>query len=768
MNIKTDDNKEVVFKNGYSHTLEQLFSGNRKIIIPDLQRDYTWGDKIHSNDNKRAVLVSDFCDNLVNLFNSSPNQLIPFGMIYAYQSPENHYHLIDGQQRITTLFLLMGMLYKYTKLPKLRERLVSDFELNHDDQEPYLQYSIRESTLYFLSDLVVKFFLIDQNNAKEVKIIKSEPWYFSEYNHDPSIQSMLGALEVIEKLINENKTLDFEDFSEWLINKITFFYFDMENREHGEEMFVVINTTGEPLTITEDLKPLLLGDISCKETREKLSKEWEERETFFWEQRKSGEYTADEGVKDFLTWYVRIKNKTESIDLTKYFKESSKKNELKELHSFFISFQETLELIDKERDLKRLFTEDNKGNYTFTLSCVRGLSTRLNNIFLPFWYFTQKFCDAKLSIKEKFLRKLRKNHFHSEKEFLHRKESYVDWRYVLQIIEKSTNPDDALKFSSTHLESTPNIKIATWYTVEEQIIENLRNRIPEIAKTLDEWEDHPDLMGDLSILLQAYLLEEGDSNIPEVVDAEYDFFELSRIMENYKSVIDPLRTRKVENNALFNIFRLFRIFSGIKQIGHIRNTNWWDIRGVIFSDSNKDHLRLEKNDFLHVIKATQPFEFCIKYVVQHIKKEDFMPNSFFHPEARWFIPEKFIKIWLTLKVFAAIKDGNLLLESDDHGTGIAAYTDKLKNQIINDQNHTDFTLENSLCGFAKVRSKAGVGYIEYTQEKENWCKSYSIYTPFAEVPFIGGTRNRQAANGDIALLAANKKSIDEVIEFIFR
>jgi hypothetical protein len=183
-------------------------------------------------------------------------------------------------------------------------------------------------------------------------------------------------------------------------------------------------------------------------------------------------------VKDFLTWYIRIKKKTESIDLTKYFKESSKKDELKELHSFFISLQEILEHIDNTSDLKRLFTEDNKSDYKFTLNHVRSLSTRLNNIFLPFWNFTNQFSDAEFSIKEKFLRKLRKNHFHSEKEFSHRKESYVDWRYILQIIEKSTNPDDALKFSSTQLESIPNIKIATWYTVEEQIKDNLRNRIP--------------------------------------------------------------------------------------------------------------------------------------------------------------------------------------------------------------------------------------------------------------------------------------------------
>ena len=30
-------------ESGNTYSLQELFSGNRKIIIPDMQRDYTWG-----------------------------------------------------------------------------------------------------------------------------------------------------------------------------------------------------------------------------------------------------------------------------------------------------------------------------------------------------------------------------------------------------------------------------------------------------------------------------------------------------------------------------------------------------------------------------------------------------------------------------------------------------------------------------------------------------------------------------------------------------
>ena len=50
------------------------------------------------------------------------------------------------------------------------------------------------------------------------------------------------------------------EFGDWLLNKVTFLYFDMENRKNGEETFVVINTTGEALSSTQNLKPLVLQE----------------------------------------------------------------------------------------------------------------------------------------------------------------------------------------------------------------------------------------------------------------------------------------------------------------------------------------------------------------------------------------------------------------------------------------------------------------------------------------------------------------------------
>lgn len=313
---------KINFITGETYTLAELFSGERRIIIPDLQRDYCWGDENNTKSTgEKGELVSGFVNNLLAQFNDyktiNDKECLNLGLFYGYEVPANHIQLCDGQQRLTTLYLLLGMINKNTiehkedtllTEGKFRRYLISDFEYKHDDKEPYLNYAIRETSLYFLSDLVCKFFI---GNTDKVENIKSADWYFDYYNLDPSIQSMLKALAKIEKIFGEdsNSSLDFLEFGDWLINKVTFLYFDMENRKNGEETFVVINTTGESLSSTQNLKPLVLQeknadfDNTCfKEEGKGIDKCWEEIETWFWRQRKGGNDTADAGFAEFLRW----------------------------------------------------------------------------------------------------------------------------------------------------------------------------------------------------------------------------------------------------------------------------------------------------------------------------------------------------------------------------------------------------------------------------------------------------------------------------------
>jgi hypothetical protein len=94
-----------------------------------------------------------------------------------------------------------------------------------------------------------------------------------------------------------------------------------------------------------------------------------------------------------------------------------------------------------------------------------------------------------------FLRRLRKNYYDNA----WKRGNYVDWRYILQIIEKSHSVEDCFKFER-EFEQIGNIEkpTATWYNDEEKIKDILK----EIHRDeMEQWEDYKDFMGDLSPLI---------------------------------------------------------------------------------------------------------------------------------------------------------------------------------------------------------------------------------------------------------------------------
>ena len=272
-------NRVVSFISGNEYSLSDLFGGDTKIIIPDLQRDYCWGDKavIDIKTKKTRELVTDFVKNIIDIFENESNTILTIGLVYGYEQPHNHIQICDGQQRLTTLFLLLGVIN--IKAGGCFDDYIISKEERNDDYEPHLQYAIRESTLYFLSDLARNVF-ISQNTS--ITDIKSSNWYFNEYDFDASTQSIISAPLRIEDALKDNVNINFLDFGKFVLNNLKVLYYDMENRSRGEETYVVINTTGEPLSSTENIKPLLLGRPSLsKREIETYSDQWENREEWF-------------------------------------------------------------------------------------------------------------------------------------------------------------------------------------------------------------------------------------------------------------------------------------------------------------------------------------------------------------------------------------------------------------------------------------------------------------------------------------------------------
>jgi hypothetical protein len=295
---------EFNLRSGETYTLGQILQGKKQVFIPDMQRDYCWAyTRSETNGNS---LVSNFVRDLKQQAQSK--EPINMGLLYAYESPKHHIQLCDGQQRLTTLYLLFGEIFRKLTEGQRKKRVKDLLQVIgvNGQRLPRLQYAIRETTLSFLDDLVKEYLLEDSCSAEE---ITEQDWFFSEYSLDPSALNMLEAIKVIKNELSDFDQL--EQLADLLLDRIEFLYFDMVNRTYGEEQFVVINTTGKPLTTSENIKPKLLGELDDHNVREEYDGKtalrycadlWETWVDFFWQHSDDSGRVADNDLNEFFRW----------------------------------------------------------------------------------------------------------------------------------------------------------------------------------------------------------------------------------------------------------------------------------------------------------------------------------------------------------------------------------------------------------------------------------------------------------------------------------
>lgn len=713
--------KHTNFISGEEYNLRELFGGKAKIVIPDLQRDYCWGLETYDRDKKaQGELVTQFINGLMEEYKSEHNDFMSLGLLYGYESPKGQIQLCDGQQRLTTLFLLLGVLNRMASSQELEPLLMSNFE-QADDQEPQLLYAIRESTLYFLSDLTYHYFL----NKNKLSIKEAE-WYYSEYEQDASIQAIIGAVHTIEVLLDKfNK--DLKDFSYFIINNLRFVYFDMSDRQHGEETFVVINTTGEPLTATENLKPILIGNIS-ESNRKQRSDEWEEREEWFWKHRdKENEYTSDGLSSNFYTWYWQIQLLQERMwkngkasdinprdlflkrmdnggnNVEEYDSTNRWNGDLTNVHIRFQALVTLFQTLEKSKNLHEIisalqsFVEKNYSDIFIWLRKNANI-----DVLLPLISFCEKFRNDPAFTEGiiRFARRIAKNHLDKifKRTRRNNTETYLDWRYIIQIIEQAGNINELMTFNSLQEnvfhKQIPNVRPACWYDFDEQ----MKDKYTAAGLDIVACEMHSCLRFDLSVLWEnGYLSAE----------------EIKKRYENICSLCNCLTPEKEISSELANLYRFYRFIMGWgDRIGHV-SYRTWEAEGCIYN--------------LHSYAAAYVHEFKDMQFSQ-LLSEDNMTEALYCAIANKFTKEDFylsensttsqyLKLWMLLKTLAA----NKRREKIDYWNGMAigCYINMLDNRI---NNQCTFSIINSCPGYLKRDSIASV-------EECNYSNSLFLDTP---------------------------------------
>ena len=691
------------FVSGEEYCLKEIFGETWKIVIPDLQRDYCWGNETYDkNKRSQGELVTQFVRGLLYGFGHDSTVSMSLGLLYGYEAPKGQIQLCDGQQRLTTLYLLMGVLYRLTNNSELEHLLMTQFE-KEDDQETQLQYAIRESTLYFLSDLVYEYF-IKKNETFDS--LKKATWYYAEYDLDGSIQSILGAIDGMERLLQECVDVNLLAFSNFVINNLRFVYYDMGDRLHGEETFVVINTTGEPLSATENLKPILIGGIKNEAVRQKYSDEWEEREEWFWKHRdeEKHEMTSDALSRDFYVWYWQLqllqermwkKGKAFDINPKELFLKRPDKSEDAEENDSTDRWNGALDNVHKRFEALKLLAETINVNEKFReILAFRQKYARRNDISIFDWLREKSNLDLLLpliSFCEKYAeepsfqddivtfgRRLCKNSFDKEYKRTRKNEdeAYLDWRYVVQIVEQTNGIDELLTFNSLRdgafAKTINNVRPTCWYDFDEQ----MKQKYQKEGLDVSALEMNDSLRFDLSVLW-------GE-------DGNYAVGEIRKRFENLVALHDCLSDNHVISYDLANFYRLYRLVKGWgSKVGHVSYYTW-TAEGIIFGRHDYEaSYREEYKDaeFLNLLSESDLSEALKRLVANVYEDKDIDLSADIEPA-------QYLKIWMLLKVLVVNKEKQKLGYWNDRAIG--CNRDMEKNKL---NTNCTFSLANSWVGY---------------------------------------------------------------------
>lgn len=212
-----------------------------RILIPMIQRPYAQGRK--SQQSIRDKFLKDIFGALENR-NVGKLEL---NFIYGtFVEKENYssFELLDGQQRLTTLFLLHWYIASIEK--------VSNESSNMPEYLQKFEYQTRTTSTDFLKKLYTAKIDIHEIPSKT---IRRASWYSKSYDKDSTIDSMLRMLDAISmQYAKATIKPTYQD-----LNKLKFYVLELNGFGLSEELFIKMNARGLQLTPFENFKADLVG-----------------------------------------------------------------------------------------------------------------------------------------------------------------------------------------------------------------------------------------------------------------------------------------------------------------------------------------------------------------------------------------------------------------------------------------------------------------------------------------------------------------------------
>jgi uncharacterized protein with ParB-like and HNH nuclease domain len=242
---------------GTPKSIRELFTGV-KYTIHYYQREYQWQTK------QIEELLSDLTEEFFEFYSEADerSKVLDYGHYFmgsiVLTNEENA--IIDGQQRLTSLTLLL--IYLYHQLEDEEER-AEVLQLIYSKKAGTKTYNIH------VPEMPERFDVMNALLQKE---------YMDVSKHSETIKNIYNRFYDIEAIMNDTLPKNtIEMFKDWLIDNVDFIRIVAQTEQDAHKIFVSMNDRGLSLTPTEMLKGYLLSKIENDSIRQQANDLWKKR-----------------------------------------------------------------------------------------------------------------------------------------------------------------------------------------------------------------------------------------------------------------------------------------------------------------------------------------------------------------------------------------------------------------------------------------------------------------------------------------------------------
>lgn len=301
----------------------QQLAEKYNFIVPEIQREYVWGNNDYqildkfftdikeaineNNSNGANIKLNKFHKMLevvdeqtkigiLSAMNKLSKKDLNIGFLYSYKPYYNYIgdkvdvYLIDGQQRLTTLFL--ALFYFSLKEQKNSQDFLNLMGFDSKLEKIGFDYRVRTLTHNFLIDLVQYC-----RKWEDLENITKHNWFLADYSNDVTVKAMVNAIEKLCQYFNDDKI----EYYQFVKEHIRFWHFKTEETSQGEELYITMNSRGQQLADNETIRAKLFENDRVKTNQLEWGAKWEEWQDFFWKNKMKGG-NADYGLNQFLRW----------------------------------------------------------------------------------------------------------------------------------------------------------------------------------------------------------------------------------------------------------------------------------------------------------------------------------------------------------------------------------------------------------------------------------------------------------------------------------